>query len=56
MKTTNNTNRFECIMFKGDAVVAGSRMIVTKEKKIRELEEYAKKRGYEFSCTRLENE
>lgn len=48
------TDSYEIIMFKGNAVVEASRMIVSDHYKIRKLQEYAKMMGYEFSCTNTE--
>lgn len=43
---------FEVMMFKDDAIVEGSRMILTDPTvtRMRTLQDYASKHGYTFSC------
>lgn len=41
--------KYQVIMFKGDAVVDGSRQIVSDMHKIKMLKAYAESKGYEFS-------
>ncbi len=47
---------YEIIMFKGDAIVEGSRRIISDEALIKNLESYASMKGYTFSCTKREKE
>jgi hypothetical protein len=47
---------YEIIMFKDSAVVDGSRTITSDIKLIESATEYAKSKGYVFSCTKITKE